>query len=141
MYEFLDIHPEGLDVVVDLVLGLQDQLLHDPVEEQPILRLGAVVHCKKGDCLRQLREAARAASPSRGSRMQCCRTDMKCGKAAVWFSFLRSTSNMAEALLVSTCTESNLTRYYTTGVPTRLELTISWNLIHYGRGRTRTVTS
>ena len=45
---------------------------------------------------------------SRGKRMQCCKTDMKWGKAAVWFSFLRSTSNMAEALLVSTCTESNL---------------------------------
>ena len=40
--------------------------------------------------------------------MQCWRTDMKWGKAAVWFSFERSTSNIADALFVSTCTESNL---------------------------------
>ena len=43
-----------------------------------------------------------------GRRMQCWSSDMKCGNAAVWFNFFLNTSNMAEALFVSTCTASNL---------------------------------
>ena len=36
--------------------------------------------------------------------MLCCNMERKCGKAAVWLSFFRMTSNMAEADLVSTWT-------------------------------------
>ena len=43
LYNILDVDLDGFDVVVDLVLGLQHQLLDHSVEEQPVLGLGAVI--------------------------------------------------------------------------------------------------
>ena len=42
-----------------------------------------------------------------GIRRQCCKTDIKCGCASVWFIFFFMSSNTCVALFVSMCTCNN----------------------------------